>query len=98
MPGSSEPPNEKDDFKDGLVERPICNRRIAHTITAIIEYNRDTTICTLKIRITKKYFGINPFIVHCQIFDTIKNINDTVAIISPDLPTEYVLRIVKTPP
>ena len=53
-------------------------------ITAIVDKDRFTSLCTPDIRSEKKKSKIDPTLVHKRIFDAIKAIDDTTAIITPD--------------
>ena len=81
---SPDPPNDQDGAKGSPAERPIWNRRITHTKTAIVENNRFITIDTLEIRLPKNDSESNSSIVHHRIFDAIKKIDDSSANISLD--------------
>ena len=97
--GSPEPLKDHDDAKNGATGNKICNRRIAHATTATVNNNRFTSLCTLDIRPEKKDSKIDPALIHKRIFDAIRVIDDTAAIItnnhrithSKDIPsgTEY---------
>jgi len=52
-------------------------------ITAIVDKDRFTSLCTLDIRPEKKNSKIDPAAVHKRIFDAIKAIDDTATIITP---------------
>ena len=81
---SPEPSINHDGAEDGTIGNKICNRRIAHATTATVDKNRFTSLCTLDIRPEKKKSKIDPALVHKRIFDAIRAIDDTAAIITPD--------------
>ena len=85
---SLELPNEQDGVKDSTVQNTMYNRRIDHTTTVIAVNNRFVTKCTLDIQLEKKDSVINSPNVYRNIFDEIKQMDDTTAII-----TQYNLRI-----
>ena len=82
--GSFKPSIDQNGIENGTTKTKICNRRIAHTTTATVDNNRFTSLYTLDIRPEKKESKINPVIVHQRIFDAIKAIDDTAAIITSD--------------
>ena len=82
--GSPELSIDQDGAGNGTTKKYICNQRIAHTTTGTVDNDRFTSLCTLDIRPEKKESKINPVIVHQRIFDAIKAIDDTAAIITSD--------------
>ena len=93
--GSPDPLNDQDGAKYSATGNKICNRRIAHATIATVNNDRFTSLCTLVIRPEKKASKINPALIHKRIFDAIRVIDDTAAIItanhriihSKDIPT-----------
>ena len=71
-------------FREGTVRSEIYIRRIAPTITVLIENNIETTNCTLEIRPDKKGYEIHYTFIYRLIFDTTKNVDEAVANISFD--------------
>ena len=77
--------NENDlDGKDGNDQDTICNRLIHYATTATIVNNIFTTKYTLDIRPEKYNHVINSSKVHQNIFEAIKQMDKTAAIITHD--------------
>ena len=77
--------NEHDlDGKDGNDQNTICNRLIDYATTATIVNNIFTTKYTLDIRPEKYNHVINSSKVHQNIFEEIKQMDKTAAIITHD--------------
>ena len=74
--------NTDHEFKDGNEQKTICNRRIEHAITATVLNNIFTTKCTLDIRPEKPNSVINSSKVHKNIFEDIKQMDETIPIIT----------------
>ena len=81
---SPEPSINHDGAEDGTIGNKICNRRIAHATTATVDNDRFTSLYTLDIRPEKKESKIDPALVHKRIFNAIRVIDDTAAIIITD--------------
>ena len=60
----------------------VYNRRIEHATTATVINNRFTTKCTLDIRPEKPNSIINSSKIHQKIFEAIKNMDESAAIIT----------------
>ena len=67
-----------------MTKNTIYNRRIEHAIIATVINNRFTTKCTLDIRREKQNSVINSTKIHQQIFEAIKNMDESAAIIAHD--------------
>ena len=74
--------NTETEGQDGNGKNTIYNRRIEHATTATIDNNRFTTKCTLDIRPEKKNEPIDSPKIHQRIFEAIKQIDETAAIIT----------------
>ena len=83
-PGSSKSPNERNGVNDNFSRSQLFQYRIVHMTTTIVANNRFTTICTLELRLSKNDSTIATSIVHSHIFDSIKKIDASAAIISLD--------------
>ena len=81
---SLEPPNERNDVKDGTSRSQLCQRRITHVTTATLANNRYIPICTLEIRPAKDDSATSIPTVHRRIFDAIKQIDISAVIITLD--------------
>ena len=81
---SPEPSIDQDGIKNGTTKTKIYNRRIIHATIATVDNDRFTSLYTLDIRPEKKESKINSIIFHQRIFDAIKVIDDTAAIITSD--------------
>ena len=77
-----EPPDAHNGVKDGTPQSQIHERRIEHVTTATIDNDRYTTICTLEIRPAKDDTATATDTIHRQIFDAIKELDDSAVIIS----------------
>ena len=73
----------KNDYegKEGYGQNTRCNRRIGHATTATIVNNRFTTKYTLDIRTIKHNHVINSSKLHQNIFEAIKQVDETATII-----------------
>ena len=74
--------NTAPNISTGNEKNKVYNRRIAHATTATVINNRFTTKCTLDIRPEKPTSIINSSKIHQKIFEAIKNIDESVAIIT----------------
>ena len=74
--------NTAPNISTGNEKNMVYNRRIAHATTATVINNRFTTKCTLDIRPEKPNSIINSSKIHQKIFEAIKNIDESVAIIT----------------
>ena len=83
-PDPQEPPDARNDVKDGIPQIKIHQRRIEHATTVTVDNDHYTTICTLAIRPAKDDTATATDTIHRQIFDVIKEIDDSVGIISLD--------------
>ena len=81
---SPEPPNERNDVKDGTSRSQLFQRRIAHAITVTVANNRYISICTLEIRPAKDESATSIPTFHRRIFDAIKQIDISAAVITLD--------------
>ena len=70
--------------KKTMAKKTICNRRIEHATIKMIENNIYTTKCTLDIRPEKQNHVINSSEVYQHIFESIKKMDETAAIITHD--------------
>ena len=84
--GKNESINNKNDHegKEGNGKNIICNCRIEYATTATIENNRYTTKCTLDIRPEKQNHVIISSKVHQNMFEAIKQMDETAVIIKHD--------------
>ena len=80
--GSPEPPNGQNGVNDGTSRSQLYQRWITHATTVLVANNRYTAICTLENRPTKDDSTITTPTVHHRIFDAIKQIDASAAIIS----------------
>ena len=69
--------------KTALFKHIICNHRIEYATTATVVNDRFTTKCTLDIQLEKQDSVINSP-KHRNIFDAIRQMDDTAAIITQD--------------
>ena len=83
-PDPQKPPDARNDVKDGTPQIKTHQRRIEHAATAIVDNGYYTTICTLSIRPAKDDTATATDTIHRRIFDVIKEIDDSVVIISLD--------------
>ena len=74
--------NTAPNISTGNDKNMVYNRRIAHATTATVINNRFTTKCTLDIRPEKPNSIINSSKIHQKIFEAIKHIDESVAIIT----------------
>ena len=81
---SKESPGPRNGVKYGNSQSQIQQRRIEHATTATVDNNRYTTICTLEIRPPRHDTVIATNRIHRKIFDAIKEIDESAAIISLD--------------
>ena len=81
---SSEPPEARNGVKDGPSQSQVHQRRIEHATTATVENDRYTTTCTLETHLAKDDTITATNTIHYQIFDAIKEIDDSAVIISLD--------------
>ena len=81
---SQEPPDLRNGVKDGNPQSQIQQRCIEHATTATVDNDRYITICTLEIRPPRDDTVIAINTIHRQIFDAIKEIDESAAIISLD--------------
>ena len=104
-PDSLEPSDPRNGVKDGNPLSQIQQRRIEHATTAAIDNERYTTIYILEIRPPRNDTVIATNTIHRRIFNAIKEIDESAAIISldqirithsKDLPTEKDYKMVFT--
>ena len=76
-PDSQEPPDPRNDVKDGNPQSQNQQRRIEHATTATVDNDRYTTICTLEIRPPRDDTVIATNTIQHGIFDAIKEINES---------------------
>ena len=74
--------NNKHEVQDGNDKNTTCNHRIEHTTTTTIDNSCFTTKRTLDNLSEKQNLVINPSKVHQSIFEAIKQIYETAAIIT----------------
>lgn len=79
-----DPSNTRNGVKDGNSESEVHRRRIEYAITTTVDNDRYTTICILEIFLAKDDTVTVITTIHRQIFDTIKEIDNTTMIISLD--------------
>ena len=77
----SEPPTAQNGIKDDTSQSQVYYRRINHATTATVANDRYITIYTLEIHPAKDDSTIATHMVHHRIFDAIKVIDDTAAIL-----------------
>ena len=77
-----EPPIEQNGVKDSNVQNTIYNRYIEHATTATVVNNRSTNKSTFKNRPEKQNSSINSSKVYRNIFEAIKHMDDTTAIVT----------------
>ena len=75
---SQEPPDTRNGVKDSTLQSQNQQRRIEHATTATVTNDHYTTICTLETRPSKDDTATAINTIHRRIFDTIKEIDDTV--------------------
>ena len=83
-PNSQEPLDPRNGVKDGNPQSQIQQRRIEHAITATVDNDRYTTICTLETRPPRDESAIAIDTIHRRIYEAIKEIDDSAAIITLD--------------
>ena len=83
-PGSLKPLNEQNGVIDGTSKSQLCQRQIAHATIVIVVNNRYITIYTLGIHPAKDDSMIATPTIHRCIFDAIRQIDASAAIISLD--------------
>ena len=83
-PDSLEPSEPRNGVKDSNSLSQIQQRRIEHATTVAIDNERYTTIYTLEIRPPRNDTVIATNTIHRRIFDAIKEIDESAAIISLD--------------
>ena len=83
-PNSQEPPDACNSVKDGTPQSQIHQHRIDHATTVTVDNDCYTTIYTLEIRLSKDDIATATNTTHHRIFDAIKEIDDSVVIISLD--------------
>ena len=83
-PNSQEPPDPRNGVKDGNPQSQIQQRRIEHATTATVDNDRYTTICTLETRPPRDDSAIAIDTIHRRIYEAIKEIDDSAAIITLD--------------
>ena len=71
-------------MKDGNPQSQNQQRRIEHATTVTVDNDRYTTICTLEIRPPRDDTVIATNTIHRRIFNSIKEIDESAAIISLD--------------
>ena len=80
----TEPPTARNGIRDDTSQSQVYHHRINHATTATVANDRYITIYTLEIHTARDDSTIVTHMVHYRIFDAIKVIDDTAAILSLD--------------